>query len=52
MMRVLQVIGVLDRGVAETMTMNLYLPLIHISEPTNQPETSFAIFCWKKKIMN
>ncbi len=24
-------------------------PLIHISEPTNQAEISYAVFCWKKK---
>ena len=28
---------------------NVYLSLIHISEPTRQAEISYAVFCLKKK---
>ena len=33
----------------EFTTMEFYLSLIHISEPTRQAEISYAVFCLKKK---
>ena len=32
--------------------VEIYLSLIHISEPTRQAEISYAVFCLKKKKMH
>ena len=40
---------ILTTLVCGKMNANVYLSLIHISEPTRQAEISYAVFCLKKK---
>ena len=38
-----------EQELISTLTLEQFLSLIHISEPTRQAEISYAVFCLKKK---